>query len=325
MCCRLTFFNVHTLQNYTENSVTYIAPDRLITKNLIFSEIRQIFTAEIKHDGFVRQHIVGNPDDGVPSYQEGTGEQAIFSSIQSFEQLDSTFLIVADSGNHVFRRVNRRTRITTLLAGTPNVAGNRDGTLLNSQLNSPHALARDPKNPNIFYTTEPSAGNIRILNIGSREGSVSSLRFNLQQLFGLAFGGDKQLFIATRYEIMRYDVETKYLRMPTKTTQPAVGGAGGQYADGPISMATFNTMYDIKTINRETLLVADSENFRLRVLDLSTELVSSICSGDLNDTLSDGNITDCVMDKPISLTRFNSTAIVFATRSSFQLLTGKID
>jgi sugar lactone lactonase YvrE len=87
---------------------------------------------------------------GTSGYTNGTGAAALFNSPIGIALDQSGNLYVADSGNHVIRKVTAAGVVTTL-AGTPEVWGSADGAGTNAQFNSPAGVAVDGQG-NVFVS-----------------------------------------------------------------------------------------------------------------------------------------------------------------------------
>ena len=75
-------------------------------------------------------------------YAPGAGRAAHFAESEGIAvSMDGSFAVVADSDNHVLRRVDTHTGVTELLAGQPNVDGYANGIGTAAQLSYPNAVA----------------------------------------------------------------------------------------------------------------------------------------------------------------------------------------
>lgn len=92
-----------------------------------------------------------------------------------------------------------------------------------------------------------------------------------------------------------------------------VGSSTLGFEDGMFSSTKFNRPLGIVFLDRDILLVSDSFNCRLRMLDLSTNTSSSICSGKRG--YSDGNLTTCQLDDPRALMIKNDIVYIGMFRS----------
>lgn len=138
-----------------------------------------------------------------PGSTNGSATDAAFSSPSAIAVAPHGDLVVADTGNHLIRFVNRSTRVTTTFAGT-GVAGFRDGTPLESLFNRPIGIAVNSQGA--VYVTESASHRIRRIAGGTvstisggptggfKDGAASQALFS--QPRGLAFDAQDNLYIA---------------------------------------------------------------------------------------------------------------------------------
>ena len=85
----------------------------------------------------------------------------------------------------------------------------------------------------------------------------------------------------------------------TKTFTLIAGSTSYGFRDGQFSNVKFNYPVALIFLDIHTLLVSDQYNHRLRVLELTTNLSISICSGEYS--LADGNFSSCSLRYPVGL------------------------
>jgi secreted PhoX family phosphatase len=102
---------------------------------------------------------------------DGTGSAARFNSPQGLASDGSGNLFVADSLNHIIRRVVVATGAVTTLAGSAGMSGDADGTGSAARFSSPAALASDGAG-NVFVA---DAGNGTIRKVIVSSGDVTTL------------------------------------------------------------------------------------------------------------------------------------------------------
>jgi hypothetical protein len=83
-------------------------------------------------------HLAGTP--GGPGFQDGTGSAARFSFPYAVVADGAGNVYVADTSNHVVRKVSS-TGLATVVAGLAEVAGSTDGTGSNARFNNPRGIA----------------------------------------------------------------------------------------------------------------------------------------------------------------------------------------
>ena len=106
---------------------------------------------------------------GLRGSTDGTGTNASFNLPQGLAIDSAGTVYVADSGNHVIRKITSAAVVSTL-AGIPGDSGNADGLALTAQFSNPSALAVDGAT-NVFVA---DTGNHLIRKI-SNDGIVSTV------------------------------------------------------------------------------------------------------------------------------------------------------
>lgn len=94
---------------------------------------------------------------GVNSSTDGTGTNAAFAAPHGITT-DGTNLFVADSDNHIIRKVVIATGVVTTLTGQANTFGNADGTLVNARFHEPYGITTDGTS---LFVTDTSNNSIR--------------------------------------------------------------------------------------------------------------------------------------------------------------------
>ncbi|MBI4472668.1 MAG: SBBP repeat-containing protein, partial [Acidobacteria bacterium] len=132
---------------------------------------------------------------GVAGYVNGPAAQAAFRDPQGLAMDNQGNLWVVDSGNHVIRRINVRTRAVETVAGRPGNAGRRDGRGSEAQFNAPKGIALEPESetaqllreqrgvltvpPDVFIVADTGNGVLRRVNangeVATIEGTVQAI------------------------------------------------------------------------------------------------------------------------------------------------------
>ena len=225
------------------------------------------------------------------SYTEGEGTSARFNVISGFVQVNSTYSILVDQGNHCIRGVlksSRRSRLgvlynTSHLAGTCGQSGN-DAT----KFNTPSKIIKAPKKDR-FYISD--YGNIAI-----REFNLVSGDLTIWHTFFVGFG---PVSIALRETGILYMITSKIVTVHMIINENSALSATGRvtaaeefgYLDGSLLTAKFYFPQEIAFLNDSLLLVADKGNNRLGLVDTKQAIVSTICDG----SRSGNNSSICTM------------------------------
>lgn len=240
---------------------------------LVFDAQGNLFVADS------RNHVIRKVAvDGTVSLLAGTVGEAGFANGNGVGvKFDTPFgltiagdgsLLVADTGNHVLRRVEATGVVTTYagLAGTP---GNTNGTLAEARFHSPLGLKRDAAG-NVWVA---DSGNHTIRKItpagmvetvagvpdawGAVDGSAASAKFNGP--VDVAVAVDGRVFIADGFNhVIRC--------LGTNGAVTTVAGQAGMadWADGEGAQARFWNPAGLAFDHARNLYVADSRNHVIR-------------------------------------------------------------
>ncbi len=137
-------------------------------------------------------------------------------------------ILVADTGNHRIRRIDKDDNVTTI-AGNGE-ANEKDGALLEASFNEPIAIAMAGENS--FYVADSAGSAIRFVNLGGKKPE----RPPAPDL---------------------YDAPGVYT---------VAGGNGSGLVDGDLKEAHFNRPTGIALVGKNTLVVADSGNGVVRAI-----------------------------------------------------------
>lgn len=136
-------------------------------------------------------------------WKDGTGKNALFNQPTSIARLSDTTFYVADSQNHVIRKVTSAGIVTTL-AGKPLLPGKLDGTGTAARFRIPTGVAVDSTG-NVFVTDQgnhtvrkvTAAG--AVTTIGGLGGTKGTADGRFQSPRGLTVSSAGILFVADRF------------------------------------------------------------------------------------------------------------------------------
>ena len=247
------------------------------------------------------------------SYSPGPAENAYFSRITSFVQYRTIWVIMVDQDKNCFSASNRRKRETELIAGDQYVPadGSAGGLLTDSLFDAPESIVLTSSNS--AYVTV--ASGICLLDFSVNGGYTTYVPLDITPRSLVFHSGLNLLFMATAQQIFSYNPANG------TTTNLTATPTNDEYIDGPFEKATFSRLSRIAMINEDTLLVVDTGNQRLRVIDLNRYVVSSICTSP--GISSGGNITHCSVSNPTSVTYFSPMSILVGTINSILELSCK--
>jgi sugar lactone lactonase YvrE len=229
--------------------------------------------------------IAGN---GKAAYAGDNGQalEASLNNPQSIAFDRAGNLLVADTYNHVVRRVGREGTMTTFAGSQPGFGGD-DGPAIKAQLSLPMAVA--VATDGSVYLSD--AGNSRIRRV-AQDGKITTVAGYgpAQDTYGAGFAGDggppekAKVFSATDLKFDRAgnlyisDSGNNRIRVIREGRINTIAGSGkkGFNGDGqPALVAELNTPQKISISKDGDILIADRSNHRVRMVD-SNGLINTI-------------------------------------------------
>lgn len=233
-------------------------------------------------------------------------------------------LFITDSGNHRIRRVDAATNIISTIAGSDPFGGfaGDNGIATSALLFAPTAVALDPKG-NLLIV---DANNDRIRKVDSTTNIITTIagknRFGFSGDGGLAtkamLGGPYGLTIDKQGNILFVDALNSCVRQVDKSgiiSTIAGNGKQGFSGDGAIAtQATMNFPSAIAIDSSGNILVADTFNYRIRRIDATTKIITTIAGNGENEFSGDGGLaTDAGLVIPSSLAVDSKNNILILT------------
>ena len=285
----------------TELYVFHIEPDQYIPGNILFSDRYALKTT----DGTTTSLIAGSSSAG---YSTSSGSSARFNDMTGFHQITATRVFLVDSNNHCMRMLDRISNASYVsYAGYCCSRGYAEGTS-RARFYYPSSAIADKKAIGRLLITDRNNHAVRLVNTNYASGyqyvttfyrSTNSLQYPTGITQEYASG---DLFITTHsHYVYKLAYSSKALTILSGT------GSGG-FQDGFSCQTRFSYPYEPLLIGRHTLLIADSSNYRLRVLDLNSLTTGSLCSG--TGGTVDGNLTACSTYYPRSLAVVNDSLFI---------------
>lgn len=248
-------------------------------KILTDKETGRLYIADTNHNRIVISSLTGEIVDiagsGVPGNVDGSFEEAGFKHPQGMA-LQGKYLYVADTENHIIRKLDLEKKVVSTIAGTGKQAGYMAsggmGTL--SSLSSPWDLVLLG---NILYIAMAGVHQIWEMDLESavfkpyagsgREGCIDGAldRSALAQPSGLAVSGRKIFFADSEVSAIRYvDLEKEAVRTVVGQDLFVFGDADGKGGEvrlqHPLGVAAYGGL----------VYVADTYNHKIKVIHPDT-------------------------------------------------------
>ncbi|MBV7329403.1 SMP-30/gluconolactonase/LRE family protein [Chloroflexi bacterium TSY] len=217
-------------------------------------------------------------------------------------------LFIADTYNHRIRRVDTTTGIITTVAGIGCCGYGGDlGFATNAELLRPERIAVDGR--------VTDAGNNRIRKVDASTGMIATVAgtgksgysgdngpaidAQISGHFSVALDASGNLYIAdtNNHRIRRIDVTTGII-----TTVAGTGEAGFSGDHGLATNARLNGPADVTVDKRKNLYIADTGNKRIRKVDASTGMITTVAgTGSSNHGGDDGSAMSAGLSYPKGL------------------------
>jgi len=280
-----------------------------------------------------RGEVIQTFGSGEPGLRDGDAGQAQLNAPQGLVFGDN-ILFVADTGNHAIRSLDLTDGEVHTLAGTGRIGLLRRGEYdaLHLDLRSPWDLAL--KGSDLYVAM---AGNHQIWRLGLKDGKIRPYagsrregidagplaQASFSQPSGLALRGD-DLFVA--------DAEAsaiRRIRMDEGRVENLVGKGLFEFGDrdGDLDDVRLQHASGVAVLDPEKLVIADSYNHKVKLLDLKTGIVTTLLgTGDPGARLQE--LTDTQLNEPGGLAVLDGRILVADTNNhrilEFDPATGKV-
>jgi len=271
---------VSSLVDGTNNQAEFIGPYAItldISSNLYVTDGNSIRRISPVGTNWVVTQIAGGVG-GMGGNSDGTNLNATFAGPAALAVDSATNLYVADSGNHLIRRISPvgTNWVTTTLAGLVGTSGTNDGTNFMARFNYPSGIGVDG-HTNI-YVADTSNNSIRkIALLGTNwvvttiAGVSGSANGNVDGNGGSAeFGGPSDIKIDAHTNIYVPDQGTCVIRRvsPSGATWAVTTLAGSAYnygnVDGTNANARFYSPSGVAVDGQTNIYVSDRSNNNIR-------------------------------------------------------------
>jgi sugar lactone lactonase YvrE len=227
----------------------------------------------------------------------GPATSATLDSPQGLALDTANNLYIADTHNHRIRKLNLTTGIITTIAGSaPGFSG--DNTLATSaQLSLPTALALDAAN-NLYLA---DTGNHRLRKITTATGIITTIAgIGIQGFSGdaglatsAAIDSPTGLALDAANNLYLADTHNHRIRKITATTGiiTTIAGVGTPGFSGDAAAATTATLalpHDLTIDAAGNLYLADTENHRIRRVDVTTGIITTVAGDGTQAFSGDG-------------------------------------
>ena len=264
-----------------------MAEDKKNPSNILYVEHHCLKTMSLATR--ISELVVGSCTQA--GYQEGSGATARVNIIAGFYQIDSNSVLLVDTYNHCIRMLDRTTNTTSVLAGKcAVVAGYNDGGFQNAEFNTPFKIISYGDH---YFISDYGNLVIRKLQLDTQEISTFVNVTEKPNALLLSLDGE-YVFFSWFKGVGRVNLRTKEVVFITSPDKRYHG-----FRDGPTERAVFERVEEMVYLSESLILMTDVRNNVLRLLNMLTNSVSTICNRG-NRTIT-GTIETCELNFPRSL------------------------
>ena len=215
--------------------------------------------------------FAGNTRSG---HADGVASEARFNRPTAIAICPQGYIYIADTLNHVIRKIDRNGRVTTV-AGTPGVSGFRDGAARSARLNRPGGIAISPDGR--IYIADTGNHLIRVLEDGEMQTLAGTLRTSgtdNEPLGGFADGLEAMFSAPTGLSLWNgnlivADTMNHSIRaiLPGGETITIAGSSSPGYINDAPLRSAFHMPSGVH-VRENTLYIADTGNNVIRAVEL---------------------------------------------------------
>jgi len=242
----------------------------------------------------------GNSGDNGPALQAKVDQPYELR----FDKAGNLFFV--DMPNHVVRRVDKKTRVITTVAGTGQAGfGGDGGPAAKAQFRQPHSIAFDKSGALLVC----DIGNHRVRRINLKSGLIDTLLGTGDRgptpdgpAKGVPVNGPRAIDFDTAgnlYLVLREGNSVYRVTPAMQISRIAGTGQKGLTGDkGPAVSAALNGPKGVSISRQGAMYLADTENHAIRKVDLKTGIITTAAGNGERGDGPDGDPLKCKMNRP---------------------------
>ncbi len=180
--------------------------------------------------------------------------------------------LLVETGDSLVRRIDAVTGIVTTVAGNGDYDASlpSDGTEAVQVATSPASIALNGSK--LFIASNSGLGSVQMVDLQS--GQLTTLLHPVPLSRGIAFDGNKTLYVAAQDHIVAYDINTG--DAPDFAGDSSAVSGGGNGDGGPALTASLGWVSGLALDGKGHLYIGDLENANVRVVALSTGIIQTL-------------------------------------------------
>jgi sugar lactone lactonase YvrE len=206
----------------------------------------------------------------------------------TFDNDDNAY--ITDTYHHVIYRVDGKTNVIKVIAGTGTEGYSGDGgPAIHAMVNSPGEIVMDSKGNLIFADTKNN-----VVRMITSSGYISTIAGNGMDIFldnstlatkvalsavgSLAVDKNDNIYLAGNYRVLKINLETGMIASVAGNGQAGFAGDNGLAIE-----AVLNAVAGIGCAPNGDLYIADRFNYRLRKISASTGIITTVAGNGTNN------------------------------------------
>ena len=292
----------------TNDTPAHIEADLFMSGNMLYADIYALYST----NGAQTMVVVGQTHRFPPlDYTEGKGINATFSRITSFAQINTSQVLVADSQRGCIRLLDRNTNQTQQFVGickktscdTPQANKN----ISHSRFGEISGFVYHHQQQVIYIFEQGYHKRITKADLKANQVSTIAAKADFERdyhnpQYGVVDEHRGVVYVSVTYGIAKIDV------MDNSFTYLNHQDHSG-YKDGVLALSEFYWSMGMAMLGNDTLVVADANNNKLRVVDIPFSNVTNWC---FNNTMDRDR--SCFLRRPVSLHILNCDAYIGLSR-----------
>lgn len=239
----------------------------------------------------------------------------------TFDNNDNAY--ITDTYHHVIYRVEGKTKVIKVIAGTGTEGYSGDGgPAIQAMVNSPGEIVMDSKGNLIFADTRnnvvrmitPSGYISTIAGNGTdifQGNSAIATKVALSAVGSLAIDKNDNIFLTGNYRVLKIDSRTGMISSVAGNGQ--VGFAGD---NGPAIDAILNAVAGIGCAPNGDLYIADKFNYRLRKISASTGIITTVAGNGTNNMPGAEGVPATSTQLEPSAVSIDAEGVIYVTEAS---------
>jgi len=192
--------------------------------------------------------------------------------LMGFTQFNTTHVVLVNYHSHCIKLLTREDNNIKVMAGSCDTYGYKEGGVGVGQLYYPWEVQIDVRNPGKLLVTDEHNNALR--SVDMKTGELSTvINTGFSHPSGFLWAG-RQLLVANHYH---YISQVSWSSNERVSNTLLTGSSSSGDVIGSFDIARFTKPHDIEEMADNLYLVADTENKKLKLMDMKKKIVGPVC------------------------------------------------